>query len=151
MARFSSAFLVGKFGAAQAGALVALRSGIDHSEVAERGPQRSILCERSYPALTSVEALGDAVKPIASALWQRLIEDCDVNVRLPVNLVATWRSGYEQPRSRSMPVPQKVLSGLRTVMAAGADPSSDGLGHDVVTSDESAIVEAILTATVAQV
>jgi hypothetical protein len=41
--------------------------------IRERGPQRSILVERSGPAATCVPELTGATKPLAQTLWERMV------------------------------------------------------------------------------
>ena len=46
--------------------------GLPVVQVQARGPQKSIVCEMSFPALHSEAAVAAELRPLAEQLWQRL-------------------------------------------------------------------------------
>ncbi len=74
LADFTSEDLVARFGATTGAFLAALPSAQDDTPVRDRGPQKSIMAERSFPPLQSVAAIESALQPLAASLLQRLAQ-----------------------------------------------------------------------------
>jgi nucleotidyltransferase/DNA polymerase involved in DNA repair len=73
LARFTEEQLVEAAGAKFGAFLVSLVTGGSDGAIEERGPQKSILVERSFLAVATPEALARAARPLADTLWQRLV------------------------------------------------------------------------------
>lgn len=93
---YSQQDLCSRFGFSLGTRLYRLSLGLDDgAPVKSRGPQKSILVERSYPPLTRFAAVRQAVEPLCVGLWQRLQEDTAALKRLPCKLTVVWREGYQ--------------------------------------------------------
>ena len=64
--------------------LAALPHGGCDEDIKEAGPQKSILQERSFPALRSKAAVQDAAMPLAEGLWLRLVRSLWALAALPI-------------------------------------------------------------------
>jgi hypothetical protein len=91
----------------------------DDAPVRERGPQRSIISERSFPPIKSADAVRAVLRPLVHSLLARALADAAEHARLPAKLTLSWRQGYgSNPRSSSMRAPEILLAWLRDGMAA---------------------------------
>ncbi|KAL4422612.1 hypothetical protein ABPG75_008809 [Micractinium tetrahymenae] len=123
LAAYSRAELVRRFGEQQGTFLAGLPLAQDDTPVRERGPQKSILAERSFPPLPSEAAAGSELMLLARTLLGRAAQDTCEHRRLPCKLIVSYRQGYgSNPRSKSCPVPAEVLRWLQAMPAAGATP-----------------------------
>ncbi|KAK9826961.1 hypothetical protein WJX74_001872 [Apatococcus lobatus] len=118
LAGFLPEDLIGRFGPTTGAFLAALPLARDETPVRDRGPQKSIMAERSCPPLESVAAIEAALQPLAASLLQRLAQDARQNSRMPTKLSLTCREGYGAPRTRSMPIPAAALAALQRFMAS---------------------------------
>ena len=74
LAGFTAEDLITRFGATTGAFLAALPLAQDEAPVRDRGPQKSIMAERSFPPLESVAAIETALHPLAASLLQRLAQ-----------------------------------------------------------------------------
>ena len=92
----------------------------DDSTVRERGPQKSLAAERSFPPLPSEAAAASELAPLARTLLARAAKDAREHCRLPSKLVVSYRQSYgSNPRSKSAAVPPDVLCWLQAVQPGG--------------------------------
>ncbi|KAK9867449.1 hypothetical protein WJX84_000515 [Apatococcus fuscideae] len=124
LAGFSAEDLGTRFGVTTGAFLAALPLAQDDAPVRDRGPQKSIMAERSSPPLQTVAAIEAALQPLAASLLQRLAQDAEDNRRLPTKLSSTCREGYGAPRTRSMPMPAAALAALQRYMASAPQPDA---------------------------
>ncbi|KAK9807873.1 hypothetical protein WJX72_011771 [[Myrmecia] bisecta] len=94
LAGFEASHMARLFGPQTGETLAGLALGLDPSPVRDRGPPKSLTCERSFPPLTTQEAVRAALEPLAASLWSRLLEDLGVHGRLPTKLTLAVRQGY---------------------------------------------------------
>ena len=74
LAGFSAEDLGTRFGVTTGAFLAALPLAQDDAPVRDRGPQKSIMAERSSPPLQTVAAIEAALQPLAASLLQRLAQ-----------------------------------------------------------------------------
>ena len=90
------------FGPSVASFLTSLPWGGPDEPVKERGPPKSLLCERSFPGVSGERGIAQVVAPLAAQLWPRLVQ-----VGPLAALPAAGRTGLARPS----PGP-KALPGL---------------------------------------
>ncbi|GLC37395.1 hypothetical protein PLESTM_000579000 [Pleodorina starrii] len=97
------------------------------ASVRERGPQKSILVERSFPAISRFGGVKEALVPMVGALWERVVEDAVANRRHPSKLLLTWRQGYGAPKTRSADVTVQLtqITRLAVAVSYGASDGAD--------------------------
>ena len=71
---FTEASLAASFGATAASFLASLPTGGPWEDVRERGPPKSITCERSFPPATSEETVRGSLGDLAQQLYPRLMQ-----------------------------------------------------------------------------
>lgn len=71
---FTEASLAASFGQAAASFLVSLPTGGPWEVVKERGPPKTVTCERSFPAATTQEAVRRCLEPLADELSLRVTQ-----------------------------------------------------------------------------
>ncbi|KAG2491453.1 hypothetical protein HYH03_010239 [Edaphochlamys debaryana] len=98
--------------------------GATGAEVRERGPQKSILVERSFPPVARLEGVRAALVPLVGALWERMAEDTRRNRRAPAKLLVTWRQGYGASKTRSCEMPPQALQNLKAEASVGTPQRS---------------------------
>eukprot|EP00892_Ulva_mutabilis_P005511 jgi/Ulvmu1/3331/UM155_0014.1 len=114
--------------AADSALLATLWKGGLEEELKDAGPRQSIAVERSFQATELPSRLRTATAPLVDTLCRRVAADVTAHRRLPQKLVASWRHGYGAVRSKTFPVPHKLIALLRpcllgTPLALGSLPS----------------------------
>ncbi|GIL97525.1 hypothetical protein Vretimale_3171, partial [Volvox reticuliferus] len=108
------------YGGAVAAAGSAGSGGACGGAVRERGPQKSIVVERSFPPITRFGGVKEALVPMVGALWERMVEDAMANRRAPAKLLLTWRQGYGAPKTKSADLSVQALQALKAAAAGAA-------------------------------
>jgi len=142
LSHVSPQILVARFGSKLASFLTALPGGGPNDDPRDRGRAKAVLAERSCPPTTDPTVVRQLLGVLAVKLAQRLVEECSVHARLPSRLTLSWRTNYENMRSKTGALPGQLSSALvcrRRVhplsMCAAGDAAclakSTGKGHFV--------------------
>ena len=72
--RFPASELVARFGETPGAFLAALPGGGEAAPVRDRGPQKSLTCELSFPVVREWKGVAATLQPLAQTLWGRLLQ-----------------------------------------------------------------------------